>query len=106
MKRPQAPVLPAVHTLNLPRLEAPTAVPGALYGVREKGRPESLVSGLRLPDSWRGSTKHCEVLGLQLGRGVSSSSVKCFSSHAIERESLKQILETGPLVSENAGVAV
>lgn len=51
VKWPQAPVVLAVHTLNLPHPEAPTAVPGALYGVREKGRPESLVSGLQFPDS-------------------------------------------------------
>lgn len=33
VKRPQAPVIPAVHTLNLPDLEAPTAVSGALAPV-------------------------------------------------------------------------
>lgn len=46
VKRPEAPVVPAVYTLNVPGLDAPAAVPGALYGQREKGRPELLVSGL------------------------------------------------------------
>lgn len=42
VKRPQAPVVLAVHTLNLPGLEAPAAVPGALY-VERKGGSQSTV---------------------------------------------------------------
>ena len=74
MKWPQAPVVPAVHTLNLPDLEAPAAVSGALYGEREKRghlSPWHQTVHARIP---RGFTKHHEVPGFQSRRGVSKLS--------------------------------
>ena len=41
VERPQAPVVSALLTLNLPDLEAAAAVPGTLCGEREERGPES-----------------------------------------------------------------
>lgn len=90
-KRPQAPVLPAVHALNLPELEAPAAAPGALRGVGGKGRPESLRSGLPFPGSWGAprSTAKFQAFGQEGKLVLVQASVL---PHAPERESLRQSL--------------
>lgn len=75
LKRPQAPVVPAVHTPNLPGLEAPAAVPGALDREGEKRGD--------LSRRWQAfgadPTRHCQVPGLQSGSGIRPSSRAVFA---------------------------
>lgn len=87
VKWPQALVVLAVHTLNLSDLEAPAAVPGALY-VERKGVSQSPVKFQ--------ACRHEEGLLVLV-------QVKCFPSRATERESLKQTLEMGFPVSGTEG---